>query len=204
MLILFIVCVRILFQNTINFTMTGKFVYQIIEYTCWYWKIFLTMNWFEKKNKEMNFSIMHSRKMKHHFSKSETATKFMIQIDQQTQTKTVSRIVILISTRIIIHFFSTFDILKISMKRTIISNYVKVTQQIKKTSVSKSHWFIIFNHWILTNRFKNHFNWISIVFHITILSVKSTNHAIVCDFISITSSRVCKCVSQVNLETSFL
>ena len=145
--------------------------------------------------------LVHSRKIEHYLFKFQTTTKSMTQIDQQMQIKTVSSIVTLISTHTIIHIFSTSDILRASMRRTITSSCVVVMQQKEEISVSKSHWFIVFNHWTLTSQYKNHFYWISIVFHTTVLSVNSTSHVTIWNSISTASSRVCECVSEVSLET---
>ena len=82
--------------------------------------------------------LVHSKKIENHFFKSQTATKSMIQIDQQMQIKTVLNIVTLISIHTIINIFAAFDILRVSIKRTIISSRVAVTRQIKDISVLKS------------------------------------------------------------------
>ena len=109
-----------------------------------------------------------------HFPKPQTARRSMTQIDQQTQTKTVSRIVTLISTRTITHTSSASDILGVPIGRTITSSCVVVAQQIEETSASESHWPITSSHWALTSRSKDHFNWTPIAFHTTILSVNSS------------------------------
>ena len=95
--------------------------------------------------------LIHLKKIEHHFSEFYITTRSMTQIDQQLQIKILLNIIILIFTHTIIHIFLTFDILKASMRRTITPNCVLVTQQIEEISVSKSHWFIVFNHWILTS-----------------------------------------------------
>lgn len=146
--------------------------------------------------------LVHSRKIEHHPSKSQTTTRSMTQIDQQIQTKTVSGIITLISTHTIIHTSSASDILGAPMGRRITPSCVLVAQQIEKTSVSESHWPIASNHWVLTSQYKDHAYWTPIAFHTTILSVNSTSHAKIWDSTPTASSRVCGCVSEASFGTS--
>ena len=134
----------------------------------------------------------------------------MAQIDQQTQTKTISGIVTLISTRTIIHTSSAnwnlspsaFDILGVPLRRTITSSHVAEVRQTEETSVSDSHWPITSNHWALTSQSKDHSYWTPIAFYTTILSVNSTNHATIWDYLPTASCQVCGCVSNASLGTS--
>lgn len=52
-LMLSVVCIRVSSRNTTDFTATGRFVRRLVGYdACWYWKIFLAVNWFGKKAKK--------------------------------------------------------------------------------------------------------------------------------------------------------
>lgn len=155
--------------------------------------------------------FIHSKKTEHQYFKFQTATKSKIQVDQQTRIKIVSIIIILISTRIVIHIFSTkwnfssssFNILKEFFERAITSNWITMTQRTKKFSISNSRWFVIFNHRILSSQHKNDFNWIFITFYITLLSVNSISYVTVWNFFRTTLFHECECVDNVNFASTF-
>lgn len=164
-------------------------------------------------NEKMNSSKpqtspLYSKKTEHHLSKSQTVTKPMTRPDQQTQIKTGT--FILFFTRIMIHtssakwnfFSSSSDFFEVFSSRTIILNDVTVAHQTIEISNSNSHWFIIFNFRVTISQFKKHVYWIPIAFHITTLSINTTNHVTIWVSISTTSFQICRCVSDANSRTS--
>lgn len=145
----------------------------------------------------------------HHLSNSQTATKSMTRIDQRTQTKIISGIVTLHSTRTIIHTSSAkwnlsptpSDFLGVPLGRTITSSHVARAHPTEETSGSNSHWPLTFNSRVPTSQPKEHSYWAPIALQTTILSVKSTNHATIWDSTLTAPSQVCQCVSDASPGT---
>lgn len=156
--------------------------------------------------------LIHSEQIERCSSKSQPATTSMARMDQQTQNKTISGTVTLISTRTIIQtssakwnlFPSPSDFLGVPLGSTITSSYVRVVHPTQEISDSNSHSPVTSNHWAPTSQSKEHSYWTPIAFHTTVLSVNSTNQATIRNSTPTGGSQGCGCVSDVSVGTSIL